>query len=401
MIKSLLNYVNNFSAFAISSAKRSFLVEEMGRYSSGKIFTETFSPAQKSEAVERAVNWLLLSQKSMVDNGIGSYHLNQGWTSSYPETTGYIVPTLIDYALKKQSEVAKKQAIAAADWLLEVQKPSGGWQGMRLAENKPETIFNTGQVIRGLIAAYLSTGDKKYLNASIVATDWLCERQDDVGYWKKNAFLGVERVYDSYVDAPILQVYELTGNEKYKVHALRNLNWIIEQKQHANGWFEDCDNTIKHNDRPILHTISYTIDGLLDSAIILNNDKLLKAATIPAETLLDKFLKDGFLNGRFDKNWNGSEYMICTGYAQISIVWSKLFKINNIEKFRLGVEKINNILVAVQYRKVLIKETDGAISGSFPFWGKYEPFAFPNWATKYFIDALMLEKEINLVKTTN
>ena len=35
--------------------------------------------------------------------------------------------------------------------------------------------------------------------------------------------------------------------------------------------------------------------------------------------------------------------------------------------------------------------SQGAIPGSFPLWGKYEPFAFPNWATKYFADSLMLE----------
>ena len=31
----------------------------------------------------------------------------------------------------------------------------------------------------------------------------------------------------------------------------------------------------------------------------------------------------------------------------------------------------------------------GALPGSFPLWGRYEKFAFPNWGTKYFVDALL------------
>jgi hypothetical protein len=122
---------------------------------------------------------------------------------------------------------------------------------------------------------------------------------------------------------------------------------------------------------------------LLDCGILLKNDKYIQAATIPADVLLRKFEENNFLHGRFDKNWNGSEYLITTGCAQIAIIWMKLFK------------KMNDLLVCIQNRN--IKESNntlGAISGSFPLWGKYEPFAFPNWATKYFIDSLMMEREV-------
>jgi len=35
------------------------------------------------------------------------------------------------------------------------------------------------------------------------------------------------------------------------------------------------------------------------------------------------------------------------------------------------------------------EEAVGALPGSFPLWGRYEKFAFPNWGTKYFVDALL------------
>ena len=36
----------------------------------------------------------------------------------------------------------------------------------------------------------------------------------------------------------------------------------------------------------------------------------------------------------------------------------------------------------------------GAIKGSQPIWGRYAPFSYPNWATKFFIDAVLLLNEI-------
>ena len=35
----------------------------------------------------------------------------------------------------------------------------------------------------------------------------------------------------------------------------------------------------------------------------------------------------------------------------------------------------------------------GAIKGSQPIWGGYAPFTYPNWATKFFVDAMLLLKE--------
>jgi hypothetical protein len=33
----------------------------------------------------------------------------------------------------------------------------------------------------------------------------------------------------------------------------------------------------------------------------------------------------------------------------------------------------------------------GAIAGSFPIWGGYSRFEFPNWAAKFFADALIMD----------
>jgi hypothetical protein len=348
---------------------------------------------EKKQALDNAAGWLITAQKANHDGGMGSFHLINNWTSSYPETTGYIIPTLIEYGRKSGSQEAIHSAVMAADFLLKIQKPGGGWQGGRMHENRPEIVFNTGQVIRGMIAVYKLTDEKKYLSSAVKAGKWLSEILHPEGFWKTHALMNRERVYDTFVDAPLLELYGITGDEQFKTAAVRNLDWVVNHKMMDNGWFEDCDNTIKRNDRPILHTIAYTIDGLVDSGLLLHERKYIDAASKGALQLRDLFLKQGFLHGRYDRNWNGSEYMICTGGAQMAIAWLKLFDISKDEEYLTAAQKMINLLIFIQDRKFTEKaDTLGAIPGSFPVWGRYEPFAFPNWATKFFCDAMMLEK---------
>lgn len=381
---------------------RRFILHDLRRYCKPS-FTkkiDAFSFDVKRSSLKDAVNWLLVSQQKMNDDGMGCFHISEGWSSSYPETTGYIIPSLIDYFHLSGEEDVWQKATDAANWLLSIQKDSGGWQGGKIAENKAEVVFNTAQIIRGMLTIFNEKQDEKYKNSAIKAADWLCKIQNQEGYWKEFALMNQPRVYDSYVDVPLLEVWKLTNDEKYKEAAIKNLEWIIQQKQKPNGWFEDCDNTIKRNNKPILHTISYTIDGLLNSGLILKEEKYIDAAKKPADKLLDIFLQNEYLNGRYDENWQGSEHMMTTGWAQMAGVWFDLFDISQDEQYKYSASRINDILLCIQQRK--FKETEntkGAMPGSVPIWGKYEPFAFPNWATKYFADSLL--KEINIEEHLN
>src|SRR5579864_7322892 len=52
-------------------------------------------------AVEAGAAWLCRAQDMSTthDGGVAkNFNLRTGWTSSYPETTGYIAPTMIAYA---------------------------------------------------------------------------------------------------------------------------------------------------------------------------------------------------------------------------------------------------------------------------------------------------------------
>ena len=392
MIRSLLLYMRYITGTLLSD-NRPVLFHEAGRpWVVPKIHKiEEYPKEEFGNALPKAIRWLLRATERMNDDGFGSFHLRSGWTTSYPETSGYIIPTLLKYGIKYSEKEPVNAARRTADWLISIQKPSGGWQGMRMADNKPEVVFNTGQVIRGMNAAFRHFGDEKYLESAKKAADWLCKVQEDNGSWKKHALMEEERVYDSFVSAPLIETYRLSGEEKYRDAAVRNLDWILNEKQLRNGWFEDCDNTVKHNDRPILHTISYTIDGLIDAGEMLGRDDYFEAGKKAAENLLKSFFSGGRMWGRYDREWKGSEHFICTGGAQIAIIWLKIYGRTLEECYLEAAGRMIDLLIFIQDRKNADNDnTLGAVPGSFPVWGKYEPFAFPNWATKFFADALML-----------
>ena len=50
----------------------------------------------EDDHLRAAAEWLAVAQDAMTDGGVGGrYRLDGGWTSSYPETTGYIIPTFL------------------------------------------------------------------------------------------------------------------------------------------------------------------------------------------------------------------------------------------------------------------------------------------------------------------
>ncbi len=103
------------------------------------------------------------------------YHVVEGWAGSYPEVTGYFVPTLLYYGERFQNPA-----------LCEIGERAGGWPDTRLpggaicrkqwfAGNISPSVFNTAQVIEGWCA--LAPG-----SASIRCGDWLLLASLAIGF---------------------------------------------------------------------------------------------------------------------------------------------------------------------------------------------------------------------------
>lgn len=80
----------------------------------------------------------------------------------YPETGGYIVPTLYDYADATGDDRFRERADEMAAWLLTRQFEDGSFPGGTDPDETDPSVFNTGQIRFGLCRAFEETGEARY-----------------------------------------------------------------------------------------------------------------------------------------------------------------------------------------------------------------------------------------------
>ncbi len=363
-----------------------------------------------------AVEWLFNAQDATQVGGVSAeYSFSWGWRWPYPETNGYIIPTLFDFANHyNDSPLASEcrdRAVNIADWLLRIQLPTGayvsgffpamkGSLANKASSPQKPSAFETGQILMGLSRTYEETGEKRYLEAALKAGNWLASNQQPDGSWTVS-LRGVPHSYDSYIAWPLAKLWQLSGDRAHQQAARKCLDWCLSQQQ-ENGYFDKCSHT--RDELPWTHAIGYTMEGLLETGIILEENKYAEAVLKPAEALLKVYSIKGFksfyeqqkgvLPARLDHNWKSKDKFSClTGNAQVSLVWSKLYLLTKNIRYLNGALKLNDDLKALQNLNSGNKGIRGGIKGSHPIYGLYASFRFPNWAAKFFIDALIVEEK--------
>jgi hypothetical protein len=349
-------------------------------------------------AIDESIAWLCRAQDASksADGGVARhYSLVSGWAASYPETTGYIVPTLLAYARQRGDDRVEQRARRMLDWLVSIQLPSGGFRGGSVGNLSPGPVtFNTGQILIGLAAGVHSFGDS-YREAMRKAADWLVETQDADGCWRRYStpFAAPgEKSYETHVAWGLLEAARVDGSKTYADAALANVRWALTQ-QKDNGWFDNC---CLSNDptQPLTHTLGYVLRGVVEAYRFSKDAVFLKAAQRLADGLLQASKDDGFLPGRIRANWAGAVPWVClTGSVQIAASWLLLYQATADRRYRDAAVEAN------RYVRRTMKtdgppETRGGITGSFPVSGGYGTYQYLNWASKFFIDANELEREI-------
>jgi rhamnogalacturonyl hydrolase YesR len=336
-------------------------------------------------AIRRAVAWIEHSQDRLGSGGVACYEFG-GWTSGYPEVTGYIIPTFWDAARALERPALVERARRMADWELAIQHRDGGFPSLYEADRRPPVVFNTGQVIRGLLRTYKETEEERYLEAARRAADWIVRNQEEDGSWGKANYRGLKRVYDTYAAAALAQLWPVTGEERYAHAAAANAEFAIRH-QHANGWFSLCDNDRRFLGAPTTHTICYTVDGLLEIGGILQEEDFRAAAKRTAGRLKALVDPSGFFAGAFDEAWmpRGS-YSCVTGAAQLGVILVRLHEETGEPSDLEVASRLLDFLVYVQALNSVGKDRSGGLPGSYPIWGRYVPLKYPSWAAKFFID---------------
>jgi Squalene-hopene cyclase C-terminal domain len=344
-------------------------------------------------AIDEGIAWLGRAQEhsTSADGGVARhYSLVTGWSTSYPETTGYIIPTMLGYARLCGDETASQRARRMLDFLVANQLPDGGFQGSSIsAKHVIPVTFNTGQILLGLASGVSQLG--VYREAMRRAADWLVKTQDPDGCWRKHPTPFAEpgeKTYETHVAWGLLEAARLEPNSSYADAALANARWALRY-QRDNGWFENC--CLTDPSQPLTHTLGYALRGIIEAYRFSRDETLLQAAQKTADGLLTAIHRDGWLPGRLDPNWHGTVSWAClTGSMQIALCWLLLYQEIGEVRYRDAAYAANGYV----RRTMKVEgppETRGAIKGSFPVNGQYGPYQYLNWACKFFIDSHMLE----------
>ena len=352
-----------------------------------------------TQRTDAALSWLRRSITATKNQGSAhSYSPLWGWAKAYPETTGYLIPTLLRFADIKQEDSLRQLAYGCADWLCRIQLPNGAFAGGMVGRTNP-SVFNTSQILFGfakLDEEILAEENKSQLTqnadhwrpAMERAVRWLLTVLESDGAWRQAAYM--PGFVPTYYTRAVWGVLE----------ANRHLQWpdVPEKMRGALRYYAErfqADGTLLHwGFRPgksaFTHTIAYTLQGFLESALLLGEAAIVDRVVYAAEKLMVERKKAGRTAGRYGAGWRGDYSFRClTGNAQLSILFQRLWQITGEVKFRRAAEDFLSEIVDFQYfgKNPNIR---GALPGSAPLWGPYLRFRYPNWGVKFFLDAHLI-----------
>jgi len=372
----------------------------------------TYASAKRSsqDSLRSSIHWILDAQSS--DGGIAAYYsLLTGYSQSYPEVTGYIIPTLYDFAnldfvgpASAHAAFARVagdgRAISAAehatDWLLSLQMPNGAFPAGLYekdlhGKDLSPSAFNTGQILQGLVRAHRETDRPEILCSALAAGDWLIKMQQPDGSWSgPSAYQNTAHTYYSMVAWALAELSERTGERRYTLAAEKNLNWVLSLFN-PSGWIEG----INLQGHPIyLHFIAYVLQGVLECASLRRRSDAIDAVSKSAWILLRKFEAHKFLAGAYDADFtHGRRFACLTGNAQMSCIWLRLYELTGDVRYLNAALKMNEMLKQT-IPSGATPGIAGGVSGSYPIWGRYQPLRYISWGCKFFADALLLEMRL-------
>lgn len=327
-------------------------------------------PWDRDQALEEVMGFL--KRSIQVHDGHGSAHSysywmnpENGWHLPYPETTGYMLETLVQYGQKDPDFL--NLADRCAKWLQRIQNDDG-WYYRGLHPSNGPSVFNTAIIAQGLLRYGKEVEARK-------AYDWLLQVQqpdgrfDRYGYRDQHFPTYYTRVAWSMIEGG-LQFNDgnlMQRGEKVLEQLLPNMKGKIIQ----NAGFRRAGGAS-------LHTIAYCMRGWLECLQLLQRE---------SSHLIDRL--DYFEKLYSGKNqWPGEcfphryRFRCPVGEAQMLLCYVRA---NRRLAFH---DEIMSDLIKAQKKKGPAR---GALPGSIPHWGPYMRLKYPNWGAKFLADVLMIE----------
>jgi len=364
-------------------------------------------PRELASHLLATVGWIERAHDATGRKGVArSYALvphrryaRSGWLPAYPETTGYLVPTLFTAARHLGRDELSRRALEMAEWEAELQLATGAVRGGTVEDEVSPAVFNTGQVLFGWIAAQSESGDERFAECAARAAKWLVEAQDEDGAWRRGASKFAApggHVYNARA-AWALALHGTRTRDAAAVAAARRAAAFALSQQRENGWF--AENCLDDPERPLLHTIAYAAQGVLEIGLLLDEPRFVESARKVARGVATRVAPDGALPGRLDAQWRPAARWSCvTGEAQMVLVWDRLDALTAGAAKTAGAAggEFKEVSAAVLRHVLATQDLDhrdpgvkGGVAGSFPIWGDYGRYEYLNWAAKFLADALL------------
>lgn len=295
-----------------------------------------------------AVSWILAN--TVEGEGI---ICNTGLRRSYPEVTGYYIPTLIKWGYKDL-------AIQYAKYLVSIQKEDGSWYD---TENAAPYVFDSAQILKGLLAV---RDLYPAVDASIQkGCEWIISNVQESGRlttpdtscWGEGR--ACSELIHLYCLSPLIEAGKRYQKDSY-----------IEIAQKVLAYYKTNHYEKIMNFTFLSHFYAYVMEALLD----LGEDAMVREAMAKVACLQEE---NGMVPAYCDVHW------VCsTGLFQFALVW-----------FRLGGEWREAGEKAFEYACKL-QNPSGGWYGSYPTDqsltenNDYFPNSEISWAVKYYLDAL-------------
>lgn len=308
-----------------------------------------------------------------------------GWHLGYPETTGYIIETLLDYDSHFPELQLQAYAFDCGKWLLTQQLADGSFPAL-LAGNKTPSFFNSGMIAFGLLRLQQLQYEPTRKKAMSKLAFWVQNQLNNPEHFSEMVPSYYSRAFWGFA----LLAHHLEN--KTLEMKLKETVLHLSKKIKENGAVTDWGFEAK--DRAFTHTIAYTWRGFLELSNIWHEKDCIEICKVFLQKLEFETEKKPFLAGDYDTEWNGSyRYRCVTGQAQCSLIAFRMFDITgDKEYFELG-KKLMYAIIDDQKVGGFDPQLNGAIPGSVPLWGPYMRGKYPNWAVKFYLDGLQRMRE--------
>jgi len=345
----------------------------------GDIISQLGGQSHLEESLSKNLAWITKSFAYNNNLGSCSYKNELGFNSTtYPETTGYLLITLLKAYEHSQNERFLELANNQIKFFSSIQNTDGSF--FQKENNRQPIIFDTAQILLGFCRLYQHTPTDVILDIVTKSLNWLNSNLNTEGiFLNYNYKKSYNPSYYTRVFWPMLEASNVLELE----HSSDVVNGIERIIKSQNKSLSFPDTSFDGQVKALTHTMAYTVRGLLECSILSSRSDIFSIVEKYMDKMQKIVVRDEKLFGSYNQDWEPDKSFVCVaGNLQFALIALKL----DTPKY---IQLITTLLSPVIKSQRSFGFNKGAVPSSLPIWGKYQRFRYTNWTQKFYSDALL------------